>query len=88
MINAHEHGPHTCYCPDCNYELEVAEYVQCKTLFCCNCGTRMRAKETGERRGELRIAQQENKLPGSLVVLAVLGIFLFAGKLIEKKILP
>lgn len=47
---AHEHGPHTCYCPSCNYELQADEYVKCNTLACPNCGTRMRAKETGEFR--------------------------------------
>jgi len=47
---AHEHGPHKCYCPDCNTEVEVEAYVKCNTQICPCCGTRMRAKETGEFR--------------------------------------
>jgi len=47
---AHEHGPHKCYCPNCNYEVEVDAYVKCNTLTCPQCGARMRAKETGEFR--------------------------------------
>ena len=47
---AHEHGSHKCYCPSCNYEVEADAYVKCNTLSCPNCGTRMRAKETGEFR--------------------------------------
>jgi DNA-directed RNA polymerase subunit RPC12/RpoP len=47
---AHEHGPHSCYCPNCNYEFTADPYVQCNTLTCPNCGSRMRAKETGEFR--------------------------------------
>lgn len=47
---AHEHGPHVCYCPGCNYETTVDAYVQCNTLTCPVCGARMRAKETGEYR--------------------------------------
>jgi len=45
---ARPHGPHTCYCPSCNYEVEADAYVQCNTLTCPQCGSRMRAKETGE----------------------------------------
>ena len=44
------HGPHLCYCPNCNTEVEVEAYVKCNTQICPNCGTRMRAKETGEYR--------------------------------------
>lgn len=47
---AHEHGPHKCYCPNCNTEIEVGAYVKCNTQICPNCGTRMRARETGEFR--------------------------------------
>jgi hypothetical protein len=47
---AHEHGPHICYCPSCNLEVEADASVQCNTLTCPECGTRMRAKETGEFR--------------------------------------
>lgn len=47
---AHEHGSHQCYCPNCNTEVEVAAYVKCNTQLCPRCGTRMRAKETGEFR--------------------------------------
>jgi hypothetical protein len=55
---AHEHGPHSCYCPSCNYQTEVPEYVRCNTLTCPNCGARMRAVETGE----LRIAQRADSI--------------------------
>jgi hypothetical protein len=47
---AHEHGPHICYCPNCSKEVEVAAWVPCNTQTCPLCGTRMRAKETGEYR--------------------------------------
>lgn len=47
---AHEHGPHTCYCPNCSKEVEVEAWVPCNTQTCPLCGTRMRAKETGEYR--------------------------------------
>jgi hypothetical protein len=47
---AHEHGPHICYCPSCSHEVEVEAYVPCNTQTCPLCGTRMRAKETGEYR--------------------------------------
>lgn len=55
---AHEHGPHTCYCPSCNYQSEVEAYVRCNTLSCPNCGSRMRAVETGEFR-ESRISSNK-----------------------------
>jgi hypothetical protein len=48
---AHEHGPHECYCPLCNYEIEVEAYQKCNQLSCPLDGTRMRAVETGELRG-------------------------------------
>jgi len=47
---AHEHGPHICICPNCSHEVEVEAYVPCNTQTCPLCGTRMRAKETGEYR--------------------------------------
>lgn len=47
---AHEHGPHTCYCPSCHAELVAEAYQQCNTISCPQCGSRMRAKETGEYR--------------------------------------
>ena len=49
-ITTHEHGPHFCYCPLCNVQVEVGENVKCNTIACPNCGTRMRAMETGEFR--------------------------------------
>jgi hypothetical protein len=55
---AHEHGQHSCYCPACNYQTEVSEYIRCNTLTCPNCGARMRAVETGE----LRIAQRAGNI--------------------------
>lgn len=47
---AHEHGPHTCYCPQCNYETEVEAYVKCNSQVCPHCGGRLRARETGALR--------------------------------------
>lgn len=55
---AHEHGLHKCICPTCNYEVEVEAYTRCNTLSCSQCGTRMRAVETGE----LRISAQVSSL--------------------------
>lgn len=45
-----QHGPHTCYCPNCGTQVTADSYVQCKTLTCPDCGQRMRALETGEYR--------------------------------------
>src|SRR4030042_2206327 len=61
-IMAHEHGPHKCYCPTCNAEIEVGAYVKCNTLTCAQCGTRMRAKETGE----YRVATKEESMPNTI----------------------
>jgi hypothetical protein len=47
----HPHGEHVCYCPYCNYELTVEEGQKCNEQTCPNCGTALRAKEIGERRG-------------------------------------
>ena len=47
---AHEHGPHTCYCPNCSFEKEVDAYTKCNSQTCPVCNTRMRAKDTGEYR--------------------------------------
>jgi len=52
---AHEHGPHTCYCPTCGYEVTADTDLRCNTLTCPACGSRMRAKETGEFRDVRRI---------------------------------
>jgi len=46
----HPHGEHTCYCWKCDYEIVVGEGVKCNTQDCPECGTRMRAKDIGERR--------------------------------------
>lgn len=51
---AHEHGPHTCYCPSCGYQVTVDTGVQCNTLTCPQCGQPMRALETGEYRSSRR----------------------------------
>ena len=62
---AHEHGNHVCYCPICNYETEVGEYIKCNTLTCPSCGTRMRAKETGEYRlsGNKTVSVAQSNVP-------------------------
>ena len=46
----HPHGVHSCRCPSCGYETEVEESVKCNTLTCPQCGSRMRAVDTGEYR--------------------------------------
>jgi cation transport regulator len=46
----HPHGEHVCVCPKCETEITVAESVNCNTQDCPECGTRMRAKDVGERR--------------------------------------
>jgi len=48
----HAHGEHDCYCPECGYETEVPENARCNQLECPKCGTRLRARQTGERREE------------------------------------
>lgn len=47
----HQHGPHDCSCPTCGWTETVDTNVKCNTLTCPRCGDRMRAVETGERRG-------------------------------------
>jgi hypothetical protein len=47
---AHEHGPHFCYCPECGYQGQADEYVECNAISCPHCGTRLRAVETGAYR--------------------------------------
>ena len=49
-VETHIHGEHTCYCPACGYEIVIDAYVQCGTQICPQCGSRMRALETGEYR--------------------------------------
>jgi uncharacterized paraquat-inducible protein A len=71
---AHEHGKHTCYCPGCNYEIDVDAYTKCNTLTCPQCGERMRAKETGELRNTTAsiIAAKEVLMPTSVKTLTSL----------------
>ena len=76
----HPHGTHTCYCPNCGYKQEVGENVKCNTIYCCECGDRMRAVDTGERRTK-RASQKdpEGGQGGSgvntkWVLLGVLGL--------------
>jgi hypothetical protein len=54
---AHEHGPHACYCLNCDLEVEVGPYIKCNTQVCPQCGSALRAKETGEYR-EIRISKE------------------------------
>jgi len=81
-MNAHEHGPHECYCPACGHTEQVAEDKRCNTLSCPVCGQRMRASETGERRS-LRVGtavSQEEGPPLWLILggtLAILGVGFF-----------
>lgn len=46
----HPHGEHDCYCPACGITLTVGESIQCSSIDCPDCGTRMRAVDIGERR--------------------------------------
>ena len=46
----HLHGEHDCYCPACGITLTVGESIQCSSIDCPDCGTRMRAVDIGERR--------------------------------------
>jgi hypothetical protein len=46
----HPHGEHDCYCPACGITLTIGEGVQCSSIDCPDCGTRMRAVDIGERR--------------------------------------
>jgi hypothetical protein len=82
---AHEHGPHTCYCPNCNFEKEVDAYTRCNTVACPVCGTRMRAKDTGEYRVSTRVSEGSGVNPAWLLV-PVLGVgLLFAFLGLSKK---
>ena len=49
-INIHPHGSHSCYCPECNFTMVVETGVKCNTVVCPECGSRLRAVETGEYR--------------------------------------
>lgn len=50
-IGVHEHGEHDCLCVSCGYTETVGAGVKCNNRICPECGTIMRAVETGERRG-------------------------------------
>jgi len=54
----HPHGEHICYCPKCEHEITVDEDVKCNTQECPECGTRMRAKDIGERRESMKSVEQ------------------------------
>jgi len=62
----HPHGEHMCYCPDCEAEIEVAADVKCNTQECPECGTRMRAKDTGERRESMSDEDKREALKSAL----------------------
>ena len=47
---AHSHGEHVCYCPECGHEETVEESEKCNTQTCPECGVQMRAKDIGDRR--------------------------------------
>lgn len=47
-VTAHPHGPHACYCPVCGATFVADTGVPCSTLTCPECGSTMRAVETGE----------------------------------------
>jgi len=67
----HLHGEHDCYCPACGITLTVGESIQCSSIDCPDCGTRMRAVDIGER----RVTHQEiigysvAELPTALVLM-------------------
>lgn len=58
----HPHGEHVCVCPECGTEITVAEDVKCNTQKCPDCGTRMRAKDIGERRKSMDIERKTIQL--------------------------
>lgn len=49
-IGVHPHGEHMCVCPECGQQVKVGTGYKCNTQYCPQCGTRMRAVETGEWR--------------------------------------
>lgn len=71
---AHQHGPHECYCPVCDFTETVEENVKCNTLSCPHDGTQMRAVETGE----YRISQGE----GGSIALKIIAATIIVGGLI------
>jgi len=58
----HAHGEHTCVCPECNKEAAVAENIKCNTQSCPECGTKMRAKDIGERRESMLSDKNKSNL--------------------------
>jgi|GEM_PF-1137335 len=61
---AHEHGPHTCYCPSCGSQVTADTGVRCSTLICPDCGQPMRALETGEYRASRGRTQVASRISG------------------------
>ncbi len=57
----HPHGEHICVCPKCGEETTVEEDVKCNTQECPECGTKMRAKDIGERREAMESLSMENR---------------------------
>lgn len=85
-LSVHRHGTHSCYCPnpDCGYTETVEEYVKCNTRSCPQCGTRMRASETGEYR---EITVDTNQPVGKTFLWSILaGAGLGLGFLIVRTI--
>jgi transcription initiation factor IIE alpha subunit len=48
----HPHGEHDCICPDCGYRITVGADQRCNQQQCPECGSRMRAEDTGQFRNQ------------------------------------
>ena len=75
---SHKHGAHQCYCPSCGHTETVDAYVKCNTIYCPECGDRMRAVETGEFRGTGRVSNEiepplECPSPWPFILLGLAG---------------
>lgn len=68
-VTQHPHGPHECYCPNCDYTITLPAGEKCSNFNCPYCGSQLRAVE---KRFEARIAV--NRLKAKSVPMNAVAI--------------